>query len=119
METLKDYLEKELGLTFYNDDGLSSMKLDLALVKSELGSYKKGNPIQEEDFLIEMGEHTEPEIRKKMREYYSRFEGKITDDGIMIEDFCDFSVKMGGKGTASITATTFSYNRMQVTVNIW
>jgi hypothetical protein len=119
MEKLQEYLQIELGLSSVYEDRYSPMKSDLILLKSELGMYERGNPINEEDFLLEMGEKTESEIRKKMRQYFSSFEGRIINNGMMIEDLCDFTIKMENKCSASITTNIFSSKQMHIHVSIW
>lgn len=118
MDTLENFLKKELGLNTSEADTLGSVRMDLAVMKSMIGSHKKESQITEEDFILEMGECNEPEIRRKIREFYTQFGYPIKDDGILKKDYCDISIKMD-KATASVTSTVYRNRTMQITINVW
>ena len=91
MKTLKNYLINELG---FNVRQPSEQETPEACSESNEQSLKV-----EEEFTLQMGEHREPYIRKKIREFYTQLGYSVTDAEFLNEAFCDIFVELREMGT--------------------
>ena len=98
METLKSFLKTELGCTILESVSPTPVKFDLALVEKINDGQKNPGPIREENFVLDMGEHTECEIRRYARYYYSQLGCATKYIGPERKDGNDTYVRMGEWG---------------------
>jgi hypothetical protein len=91
MKTLENYLKRELGL---NVDQIKKHEIPESFSINNEHDLKT-----EEDFTLKLCEYTEPDIRKKIREFYTQLGYSITNAEFFIEAFCNIFVDVKEMGT--------------------